>query len=121
MTEEGAARHTPWPGNTHSHPESGLTAARQAVPPACSHAAQQGGIVGLMLAEHRRIRRLMDAFSHPARHHATYGDAWLATIWARAADVIELHLDAAGEICYLPVFGTSRRPRTDGPGHRRPR
>jgi hypothetical protein len=73
-----------------------------------AHAAQRSDIIELVLADHRRIRRLMDSFKNVVRHGEVSGTARLANVWERAAELLELHIDAEQEFCYLAVFGTGR-------------
>ncbi len=65
-------------------------------------------IIELLLADHRRIRRLRQALHDTARDGAGAGPGGT---WARLAWVIELHLSAEQEICWLPMCGTGPRGR----------
>jgi hypothetical protein len=62
------------------------------------------GIIELIMADHRRIRRLSQALQDAARR----GDpGWiLADAWRQLADLLNVHTRAEEEICYLPMFGS---------------
>lgn len=65
-------------------------------------------IIELLLSDHERILRLQTALSDVARYHSDAGPAWaLPNIWDRLATLIELHIEAEEEICFLAMFGTS--------------
>lgn len=61
-------------------------------------------IIDLIMADHRRIRRLREVLDDAARWS---GDSeWmLAHAWQRLAGLLEAHIRAEEEICYLPMFG----------------
>ena len=65
-------------------------------------------ITELILDDHRRIRQLRQALHDTARDgpRAAPGGA-LAEVWDTLAQLIELHLSAEQEICWLPMCGTS--------------
>jgi Hemerythrin HHE cation binding domain len=69
-------------------------------------------IIELVLDDHRRIRRLREALHDTARYGAGTGPGGgLAGAWDRLAGLIELHLSAEQEICWLPMCGTGPRGR----------
>lgn len=110
-TDAPQARTTPWQG-ARPHPAHGFTRSHPATSLAHRHAAHTADIIELLLAEHGRLRRLMDAFENAARHCETFGVTWLGSVWERVAEFIEFHMDAEEEICYLAVFRTGQA----GPG-----
>jgi hypothetical protein len=72
-------------------------------------------VIDLIMADHRRIRRLSEALDDAARHHVDSGqDRVLAHSWQQLAGLLGAHTRAEEEICY-PLSGCSR-PDT---GHRR--
>jgi hypothetical protein len=78
--------------------------AEHAVFPAGGHRTD---IVELIMADHRRIRRLSEALYDTARCSGDSGPNWmLAHVWQRLADLLEAHTRAEEEICY-PLFGCS--------------
>ena len=64
-------------------------------------------IIELVLDDHRRIRQLRQALRDTACDgpRAGPGEA-LAEVWDSLAGLIELHLSAEQEICWLPMCGT---------------
>jgi hypothetical protein len=70
------------------------------------------GIIGLILADHRRILFMQQAL-HDADRGCRDGRSGraLASVWDRLAASIEIHADAEEEICYPAMFGTSPRAR----------
>lgn len=63
-------------------------------------------IVEVILADHRRIRRLVAAVQETGRRGDT-ASAWpLGPVWRRLAGLVELHAEAEQEICYLEMFGS---------------
>lgn len=63
-------------------------------------------IIELVMADHRRIRRLLDSLENAARYSKHPGPGWmLGHTWQRLADLLEAHTQAEEEICYLPLFG----------------
>ncbi len=68
-------------------------------------AGQPYDIIELVMADHRRIRRLTRAVEDAARYSG--GPHWvLAAAWQRLAALLEVHTRAEEEICYLPMFGS---------------
>jgi hypothetical protein len=69
------------------------------------------GITELVTGEHRRIVRLLAALDETARYAAPRdgrgpGPDWiLAAMWARIADLLDLHADAELQVCYPAAFG----------------
>lgn len=78
-----------------SHPEpSGEPPARPSRPPG------QADIADLIMADHRRIRRLGEAVSDVARS----GLDWMpAHVWQRFTGLLVAHFDAEEEVCYRPM------------------
>lgn len=72
-------------------------------------AASRGGhtdIAELIMADHRRIRRLREALEDAVRCSGGSGPDWvLAHSWQRLAGLLEAHARAEEEVCYLPMFG----------------
>jgi hypothetical protein len=61
-------------------------------------------IIELILADHRRIRRLLGALE--AGWSGTGSPAWRAgPVWRRLAEILVLHAEAEQEICYLALYG----------------
>lgn len=59
------------------------------------------------MADHRRIRRLREALSNAVRYGGGSGPDWiLAHVWQRLSGLLEVHVRAEEEICYLPMFGS---------------
>ena len=70
-------------------------------------AIRQADIIELILADHRRIRRLCDALYDTARYDGGPRPDWmLGPMWQRLADLLVAHTQAEEETCYLPLFGT---------------
>jgi Hemerythrin HHE cation binding domain len=66
-------------------------------------------VIDLIMADHRRIRRLSEALEDAARHHVDSGQDWmLAHLWQRLAGLLGAHTRAEEEICY-PLSGCSRQ------------
>jgi Hemerythrin HHE cation binding domain len=79
-------------------------------------------IIELIMADHRRIRRLCQALDDAARQAGGPAPGWmLAHTWQRLASVLQAHAWAQEEICYLPMFGSgpqaARRRRAAGGDH----
>ena len=77
-------------------------------------------IIEVILADHKRIRRMLGALDDAARYGEDPCAGWmLAPVWCRLAGLLELHAEAEEEICYLALFGQSRtrphRCRTRSP------
>ena len=75
---------------------------------------QPADICELVMADHRRIRRLSAALDDAARWDGESGST-LAHAWLRLAALLEVHAAAEEEICYLPMS----RYRPDGAEDRR--
>lgn len=72
---------------------------------------QAGGMVSdvmdLILADHRRIRRLQGALRDLARSGDDADVRWrLAPLWQRLADLLEAHCAVEEEICHPAIFGS---------------
>lgn len=73
-------------------------------------------IVELIMADHRRIRRLRGALQDAARYDGDAGPGWiLPHAWQRFTGLLVAHFEAEEEICYLPMFG----PGPQAAGRRR--
>ena len=69
-------------------------------------AGRTADVIELVMADHRRIRRLQDSLHNAARYGRGPGSGWvLGHTWQRLADLLEAHTRAEEEICYLPMFG----------------
>jgi hypothetical protein len=82
---------------------------QHAEPAARSRAVRLAGaapddIAELIMADHRRLDRLRQTVDGLAR----YGDGpdWSAAAWQRLADLLDAHIRAEEEICYLSGFGS---------------
>lgn len=66
-------------------------------------------IIDLILTDHQRIRRLMTVLEEA---HRTGRDPaprrTAADVWDQLADLLDLHINAEEEICYLPMFADSQ-------------
>lgn len=63
-------------------------------------------IIELILADHRRLRRLVTALGDATRNGEDPGATCMpAAVWDRLAGLLELHAEAEEEICYLSMFG----------------
>ncbi len=66
-------------------------------------------IVDLILAQHRRIRRLADALEAVARRGSGDSTTRVAGIvWNRLAELLDVYAEVEREVCFLPVFDASR-------------
>jgi hypothetical protein len=82
---------------------SGPPAQAQGIP---RLSGQPGGVIELIMADHRRIRRLCQALDDAARWSGGSGPDWApAYVWQRLANLLEAHARAEEEICYLPMYG----------------
>ena len=79
-----------------SHPESSDE------PPAWpSRPSGQADIADLIMADHRRIRRLRDAVYDTARTAGHSGPEWVpAHVWQRFTGLLVTHFEAEEEVCY---------------------
>ena len=65
-------------------------------------------IVEQIVGDHRRILRLQAALRDAARcDHDTGPGRTLASVWDRLTELIEAHIQAMEEICYLAIFEAS--------------
>lgn len=70
---------------------------------------QLADIIEVILADDKRIRRLLRALDDSARcGEDPYAGWMLAPVWCRLADLLEMHAEAEEEICYLTLFGQGR-------------
>lgn len=68
-------------------------------------------VVELIMADHRRIRRLREVFDNAVRRGAASGSAWIpGHVWERLAVLLEVHISAEEEICYLPMSRSRSHP-----------
>jgi len=66
---------------------------------------QVADIIELILADHRRIRRLLDALAAAGGREGTGSlGCHPGPVWRRVAELVLLHTEAEQEICYLPLF-----------------
>ncbi|MGH3297023.1 MAG: hemerythrin domain-containing protein [Trebonia sp.] len=64
--------------------------------------AGSADVVELILADHRRIRRLSQSLDDAVRWAARSGPDWApAHVWQRLAELLQAHTRAEEEICYL--------------------
>lgn len=69
-------------------------------------AGQAADVIELIMADHRRIRRLGQALDDAVRRSDRYSADWmLSQFWQRLAGLLEAHARAEEEICYLSMFG----------------
>jgi Hemerythrin HHE cation binding domain len=67
---------------------------------------QPGDVIELIMADHRRIRRLCQALDDTARWSGGSDPDWIpAHVWQRLASLLEAHVRAEEEICHLPMYG----------------
>jgi hypothetical protein len=67
-------------------------------------------VIELVLADHRRIRRLSRALDDAVRQATHSGPGWVpAHIWQRLAELLHAHTLAEEEICYVPASRHSAR------------
>jgi Hemerythrin HHE cation binding domain len=68
-------------------------------------------VVELIMADHRRIRRLREALDDAVRRDVASGSAWtLGHVWERFTDLLEAHTRAEEEICYLLMYDSTPDP-----------
>jgi hypothetical protein len=64
-------------------------------------------VIELILADHRRIRRLRNALCDAVPYSDDHSPGWvLASVWQRTAGLLEAHCRAEEEICYLSMFSS---------------
>lgn len=67
-------------------------------------------IIELIMADHRRIRRLCDVLHDAARHDGGTRPDWMpGHVWQRLADLLVAHTRAEEQTCYLSMFGSGAR------------
>jgi hypothetical protein len=81
-------------------------------PPDKGHAIPASGtgraadVIDLIMADHRRIRRLRAALSDTVRCASDFGPRWAPDqVWHLLTGLLITHFQAEEEICYLPMFG----------------
>lgn len=74
----------------------------------------RGDVIELVLADHRRIRRLCQALDDAVLWTARSGASWApAHVWQRLAGLIEVHTLAEEEIWYPPASRSGPRATAD--------
>jgi hypothetical protein len=64
-------------------------------------------VIELIMADHRRIRRLRDALCDAVPYSDDHSPGWvLAPVWQRTAGLLEAHCRAEEEICYPSMFSS---------------
>jgi hypothetical protein len=99
---------------THQEWESAMTKPLQRVLvssgeiwSAIPRSAPSADVIELIMADHRRIRRLREALDDAVRCGRDTGSGWmLAHVWERLTGLLDAHARAEEEICYLPMFGS---------------
>jgi hypothetical protein len=88
------------------------TQQRLASPGRTYAAATAGGrgpaedVIELIMADHRRIRRLREALYDALHFGESDPESVLAHVWQRLASLLEVHARAEEEICFLPMSGS---------------
>jgi hemerythrin HHE cation binding domain-containing protein len=83
---------------------------RRYVPIRDAEATLSADIVELIMADHRRIRRLCGAVYDTARRGGQPGPDWmLGHVWQRLADLLVAHTRAEEQTCYASVPGGGPR------------
>jgi hemerythrin HHE cation binding domain-containing protein len=86
---------------------------RRYVPVRNAEANLSPDIVELIMADHRRIRRLCGAVYDAARPGGQPGPDWMLDhVWQRLADLLVAHTQAEEETCYASITGAD--PRATG-------
>lgn len=61
-------------------------------------------IMDLIMADHRRIRRLRDALYDAARHAGSSAPEWVPVhVWQRFTGLLMAHFRTEEDVCYLPM------------------
>lgn len=64
-------------------------------------------VIELIMADHRRIRRLREALYDALRFGGESDpESVVAHVWQRLASLLEVHVRAEEEICFLPMSGS---------------
>jgi hypothetical protein len=63
-----------------------------------------GDIIELVMADHRRIRRLCEALDAATQPGDCGSRRIPVQLWQQLADLLVAHFEAEEEICYLPMF-----------------
>lgn len=83
---------------------------RRYIPVRNAETGLSADIVELIMADHRRIRRLCSAVYDAARPGGQPGPDWmLGHVWQRLADLLVAHTRAEEQTCYASVPGASPR------------
>jgi hypothetical protein len=62
-------------------------------------------VMDLIMADHRRIRRLRETLHDAARFAGASGPDWVpGHVWQRLTDLLMAHFEAEEKICYLPAL-----------------
>ena len=94
---------------TASHHREAPGDLRRYIPVPDAAANLSADIAELIMADHRRIRRLCDAVYDAARPGGQPGPDWmLAHVWQRLADLLIAHTRAEEETCYASIRATGR-------------
>lgn len=78
----------------------------------------QADIADLIMADHRRIRRLRDAVYDAARPAGHSGLDWMpAHVWQRFTGLLITHFEAEEQVCYRPMseVAPAAGPKAAGP------
>jgi hypothetical protein len=68
---------------------------------------QAADVIDLIMADHRRIRRLREALDDALPGANGSGPLWVpGHVWHRLTGLLIAHFRAEEEICYLPMFGS---------------
>lgn len=90
-----------------NHPADGCLGAGRHIPPA--RQGQVPDIIEVILADHRRIQRLLAALRDTARYGGGPEAACsLGQVWHRLAELLAHHAEAEQEIWYPALFGQGR-------------
>ena len=66
---------------------------------------QPGDVIELIMADHRRIRRLGRALDDAVSWSGSSGADWMpAHVWQRLASLLDAHMRAEEEVCHLPMY-----------------
>jgi Hemerythrin HHE cation binding domain len=75
------------------------------------HGRLPADVIDLIMADHRRVRRLCEVLDDAALRGPAVGSGWaLVEVWSRLAELLEAHMSAEEEICYLPMSRSGSVP-----------